>query len=69
MLQACRKFYELMESRTECRTDVLVPVKWVHDRRDSTPDKKPAIWPLQTLINNMEKSYFVKNDYWLFRGM
>jgi hypothetical protein len=47
----------------ESRTDVLVLVKWVHDRRDSTPDKKkPAIWLLQTLINNMEESYLVKND-------
>jgi hypothetical protein len=38
------KILELMESGIMCRTDVLVLVKLVHDRRDSTLDKKtPAI--------------------------
>lgn len=63
MLQTCIKLHELMESRIVSRTDVLVQVKWVHDRRDSTPDKKkPNIWLFQPLINNMEKSYLSKND-------
>lgn len=29
-----------MERRTVYRTDVLMLVKLVHDRRDGTPDKK-----------------------------
>jgi len=40
MLQTCLKFYELMESRIVCRTDVLVSVTCVHDRTDRNPDKK-----------------------------
>lgn len=58
MLLTHIKCYGLMESRTLCRTDVVVLVKWVQHRQGRIPDdKKTTIWLLQKLIHNMERSY------------